>query len=68
MAQESAPTVDPTNAICPRVALAYIGTSFSSDLLDKTVGNWKVWSSKICDNLAICRLGGHIKELGAGTT
>jgi len=58
--------VDPSDAIRPRIALARISTNFTSDLLDKTVGNWKTWSSRIRDNLAICGLGGHIKELKEG--
>ena len=68
MINDATSTVDPIDAVRPRVALACIATSFSGDPLDKAVGNWKVWSSKIRDNLAICGLGGHIKELKAGTT
>jgi len=51
----------------PQQNLVRISTSFSGDPLDKTAGNWKVWSSKICDNLAICGLGAHIKEIKKGT-
>ena len=68
MTGEAPATVDPTDAVRPRVALARISTNFSGDPLDKTVGNWKVWSSKIRDNLAICGLASHIKELKTGTT
>jgi hypothetical protein len=66
MPEKESPTVDPSDAIRPRVALARISTNFTGDPLDKTVGNWKTWSSKIRDNLAICGLGGHIKELKGG--
>ena len=54
--------VDPSDCVRPRIALARISTTFNGDPLDKTVGNWKVWSSKMKDHLAICGLGGHIKE------
>ena len=67
MTKETSTIVDPTDAVCPWIALAHISTSFSGDLLNKTVGNWKIWSSKIHDNLAICGLGAHIKEIKEGT-
>jgi len=54
--------VDSRDSVRPRVALARISTTFNGDPLDKTVGNWKVWSSKMKNNLAICGLEGHIKE------
>ena len=68
MTEISPPSIDPNDTLCPHVTIAHISTSFSGDPLDKTVGNWKVWSSKIHDNLAICRLGNHIKELLKGST
>src|SRR6266567_6488210 len=61
------PTVDPNNVLRPCITVACIHTNFSGDPLDKTVGNWKTWSSKICDNLSICGLGNHIKEIKAGS-
>jgi len=68
MPDRNSPVVDPSDTIHPRVTLARISTNFSGDPLDKTVGNWKTWSSKIHDNLAICGLGNHIKEIKAGST
>ena len=68
MAGELPTTVDPNNALHPCIAVAHISTSFSSNPLDKTVGNWKTWNSKIQDNLTICGLGNHIKEIKAGST
>ena len=62
------PSIDPNDVLCPYVTIAHISANFSSDPLDKTVRSWKVWSSKICDNLAICGLGNHIKELLKGST
>jgi hypothetical protein len=67
MVKESPPTLDPTDAVRPCISVARISTSFSGEPLDKTVRNWKTWSSKICDNLAICGLGNHIKEVKAGS-
>jgi len=62
------PSVDPNDALCPRITVARISTNFSSDPLDKTIGNWKVWSSMIRDNLAMCGLGNYIKDLPKDST
>ena len=67
MTKETSTIVDPTDAVCPQIALACISTSFSGVLLNKTIRNWKIWSSRIHDNLAICGLGAHIKEIKEGT-
>ena len=64
----SSTTVDLNNALCPCVTIVHISTNFSGNPLNKTVGNWKTWSSKIHDNLTICGLGNHIKEIKVGST
>jgi len=62
------PSVDPNNVLRPRITVACISTNFSGDPLNKTVGNWKVWSSMIRDNLAMCGLGNYIKDLPKDST
>lgn len=55
-------TVDLNDSVCPRVSLVCIGTTFNGNPLDKTVGNWKAWSIKMRNNLAIFGLGNYIQE------
>ncbi|KAF8974781.1 hypothetical protein BDZ97DRAFT_1751500 [Flammula alnicola] len=67
MAPSSTSPPDPNNAIKPYIAAQRISFTFNGDTLDKTIGNWKAWSSNIRDDLDMSGLGSHIDNVPLST-
>ncbi|KAF8965616.1 hypothetical protein BDZ97DRAFT_1918168 [Flammula alnicola] len=67
MAPSSTSSPDPNDAIKPYITTQRISFTFTGDALDKTVGNWKIWSSNIRDDLDMSGLGSHIDDAPLST-